>query len=138
MLVYDQAKGFDNLLSNYYFLDEQKKIQGGGRGYFIEECPDIKFTKKTFKEVYKSNKEFRKVFDKLVISTLEKFHPTFSAFNTEKLSEYGEKVRKINPKKLKNKDKFKKCKNKETDEVYYKSLETGRRYFPDGLEYVKM
>lgn len=62
-LVFDQANGFDNLLSNYVLLKDNKLIKGAGRGYYLESCPDVKFSQKTFKEKYYENEELRKAFD---------------------------------------------------------------------------
>lgn len=47
-LVLDQARGFNNHLSNLNALMKEGYVQGTGRGYFFKNLPDEKFSKKTF------------------------------------------------------------------------------------------
>ena len=47
-LVLDQARGFNNHLSNPNALMKEGYVQGTGRGYFFKNLPDEKFSKKTF------------------------------------------------------------------------------------------
>jgi RecA/RadA recombinase len=49
-LVLDQAKGFDNDLSNLNALLKAGVIKGTGRGFFFEGAPDEKFSRKNFLE----------------------------------------------------------------------------------------
>lgn len=47
-LVLDQARGFNNDLSNLNALMKDGYVQGTGRGYYFKDAPDEKFSKKTF------------------------------------------------------------------------------------------
>jgi len=65
-LVFSQAEGFDNILTNFVILKNAGYLKGSPRGYYFEGAEDIKFTQKAFKEKYNSSEKLRKVFDKLV------------------------------------------------------------------------
>jgi len=65
-LVFDQYIGVDNVLTNYLLLKDNGKIKGAGKGYFLEDLPEVKFLQKDVKEIYQTNKKFRKLFDELV------------------------------------------------------------------------
>jgi RecA/RadA recombinase len=65
-LVFDQYIGIDNVLTNYLMLKENNRIKGGGRGFYLENLEDIKFTQKEVKEYYTTNKKFKKAFNELV------------------------------------------------------------------------
>lgn len=69
-LIFDQVKGFNNTLSNYNFLKDLKLIKGAGRSYYIDECPDVKWSQKEFLTKYNENAKLRKAFDKLVEENL--------------------------------------------------------------------
>lgn len=62
-LVFDQEKGFDNLLTSIQYLKEAKLLLGSGHGYYIETMPDKKFKMKNVRELYDTDKEFRDGFD---------------------------------------------------------------------------
>jgi len=74
-LVYNQIKGYSNILSNYLLLKEAELVKGGGRGFYLTNLPDIKFTQKDIESLYKTNKNFKKAFDELVAPVLESFIP---------------------------------------------------------------
>ena len=69
-LVYEQKRGFSNVLSNFNFIKKAGMLGGNGRAYYIKsdlhpELADIKFTQKTFIEKYESNEEFANKFDEI-------------------------------------------------------------------------
>jgi hypothetical protein len=74
-LIFDQDRGFNNVISNFCFLKDQKLLKGGGKGYFFDVAPDVKFSQKTFQSVYESNPEFAEKFDELVREELYKLVP---------------------------------------------------------------
>lgn len=74
-LVYDQINGFNNILSNYNLLKEEKMIKGAGRGMYLESCPDVKFTQKQILEKYETNQAFRAAFDEAVGDKLVEYIP---------------------------------------------------------------
>lgn len=73
VLIFDQAKGFNNLLTNVHFLRENKYLLGSGHGYWIETMPEKKFKFKNVQEIYDTDEEFRKGFDDYVHSIYDEF-----------------------------------------------------------------
>lgn len=65
-LIFDQAKGFNNLLTNIHFLRENKYLLGSGHGYWIETMPEKKFKFKNVEEMYNTDEEFKKGLDDYV------------------------------------------------------------------------
>lgn len=49
-LVFNQSTGYDPELSLLVLLKEHKRIGGAGRGFFIGDNDEYKFSQKTFKE----------------------------------------------------------------------------------------
>ncbi len=74
-LVYSQDRGYNNILSNFNMLKEVDKVKGAGKGYYLEECPDIKFTQKEFPKKLKASKELKKAFKILSKKVLKTFVP---------------------------------------------------------------
>jgi RecA/RadA recombinase len=74
-LVYNQNKGFSNVLTNYLLIKEAGVIGGGGRGFFLKNLPDVKFKQKDIEDLYENSKEFRTAFKELVKPILESFIP---------------------------------------------------------------
>lgn len=74
-MVFSQSEGFDNILSNLCNFKDLNLLKGSPRAYYLEGCPDIKFTLKTFKEKYLESKELRDEVDKLVRDNYIKFIP---------------------------------------------------------------
>jgi RecA/RadA recombinase len=72
-MVFNQARGFDNVLTNFHNLKKLKVLRGNGRAYYFDFAPDIKFTQKNIKEVYDSNDEFREKFDEYVIEVYSEY-----------------------------------------------------------------
>lgn len=79
-LIFDQEKGFDNLLTNIQYLKDNKLLLGSGHGYYIETMPDKKFKMKNVREIYASDADFRKGFDEYIVSLYTEF---LSAVNEE-------------------------------------------------------
>lgn len=82
-LVFDQEKGFDNLLTNVQYLKEAKLLQGSGHGYYIETAPTKKFKMKTVRELYATDKEFKEAFD----SYIETLYTEFLTCGDEQVEE---------------------------------------------------
>ena len=74
-MVFEQSTGFDNILTNLANFKELKLLKGSPRAYYLEGCPDIKFTLKTFKEKYLESKKLRAEVDKLVKENYITFIP---------------------------------------------------------------
>ncbi|AMS01170.1 UvsX-like recombinase [Bacillus phage AR9] len=72
-MVFDQEKGFDNVLTNYLLLKSSGAIGGAGRGFYLNTLPDVKFSQKTVKEKYETVPEFKAEFDRLVEEIMEEF-----------------------------------------------------------------
>lgn len=79
-MVFEQSTGFDNILTNLANFKELKLLKGSPRAYYLEGCPDIKFTLKTFKEKYLENKALRKEVDRLVKENYVKFIPNSDTY----------------------------------------------------------
>lgn len=74
-LIFDQVRGFDNVLSNLAYLKDNKILKGAGIGLYLEEMPDVKFRLSNFKEKIKANSDFRKEFRRSVIKNYRTFIP---------------------------------------------------------------
>lgn len=74
-LLFDQDRGFNNVLSNFLFLKDQKLLKGGGKGYYFDFAPDVKFSQRTFQQKYEENPEFAAAFDEAVKEELYKIVP---------------------------------------------------------------
>lgn len=82
--VFEQRTGIDNVLTNYVFLKNNGMITGGGRGGFcLKTCPDVKFSQKDIRDVYKSSKEFRKAFNAASHEALNDLLTKFQEINKE-------------------------------------------------------
>lgn len=71
-MVFSQAEGFDSDLSSFLFLKNNNLILGGGRGFYIDGLPDVKFSQKEFKDKLATTPKLRKRFDELVDLELKK------------------------------------------------------------------
>jgi hypothetical protein len=64
-LIFNKTEGcFDNILSMFMFLKNEGKISGAGAYLFLDECPDIKFSQRNFKQQLEEHKELRDAFSK--------------------------------------------------------------------------
>jgi len=64
------TNGFSNFWTNYEFLKNCKKLNSGAWNYLVE-MPEIKFRTKDAHDLYKSNDEFRQMFDKVAKQTIK-------------------------------------------------------------------
>jgi RecA/RadA recombinase len=62
-LVLDQAKGFNNDLSNLNALLKGGVIKGSGRGFFFETLPEEKFSRKNFLEKLSNSEKFQAAYN---------------------------------------------------------------------------
>jgi len=62
-LIFDQAKGIDNILTNFTNLKDNKMITGAGRSWKLESYPDVKFAQADFKNKYLSDLKFKEAVD---------------------------------------------------------------------------
>ena len=74
-VIYSQAEGFLNDLTDLKNLSEAGYVSGSPRAYFFEELPDVKFTNKNFREVYKGSPELRELVARLANSHYESLVP---------------------------------------------------------------
>ena len=64
------TNGFSNFWTNYEFLKNCKKLNSGAWNYLVE-MPEVKFRTKDAHDLYKSNDEFRQMFDKVAKQTIK-------------------------------------------------------------------
>lgn len=62
-LIFEQKRGFNNLLTSFIKLKSLGLLRGNGRAYYYDFAPDVKFTQKTFTTKYHENEEFARLFD---------------------------------------------------------------------------
>ena len=72
-LVYDQNRGFDNILSNYNLLKQEKQVGGAGRSFYLLNCPTAKFSQKDFKKKLKENVELQQSYKETMSEVLSQF-----------------------------------------------------------------
>lgn len=72
-VVYDQNKGYNNLMSNYIFLKSQKLTGGAGRSFYLTEAPDVKFAQKDFAKKLRESKELQEAYKRSLTSSLTQF-----------------------------------------------------------------
>ncbi len=82
-LVYDQVNGFDNILSNFLLMKNNKLIGGGGKSSFVKGYEDVKFTQATYKDAYLSDDKFADFVDDLVQDLLIKTIPRPEMYGQE-------------------------------------------------------
>jgi hypothetical protein len=92
-VYFDFSRGIVNIFSNFYLLNECKKLIGSGH-YSIPGY-DKKFTKKTLYEKYHSDATFKDAFDRISYETyLEVIHPS-SGISVDDVLEYFAKYRPV-------------------------------------------
>ena len=70
-MIFNKTEGcFDNILSLFMLLKNEGRIKGAGAYSYIEGCPDVKFSQKTFKQQLSDHKELRKAFSEECYSVL--------------------------------------------------------------------
>lgn len=98
-MVFEQSTGFDNILTNLANFKELGLLKGSPRAYYLEGCPDIKFTLKTFKEKYNENEELRNEVQKLIKENYVNFIPHYEKYLDTGVVEEKEEVIEKTPKK---------------------------------------
>lgn len=81
-LVFDQNRGFDNILSNLNLLKAEKRIGGAGRSFCIASLPEIKFSQKEFKNKLRKEEDLRTEYIINMKEVLETY--IFDSLNDEK------------------------------------------------------
>lgn len=72
-LIFDKTNGsFDNILSIYQYLKAEGYIGGAGRSMYLENCPDIKFSQKEFKNKLMESTELQKAFAEISKEAMDK------------------------------------------------------------------
>lgn len=76
-MIFEQSTGFDNILTNLETFKELGLLKGSPRAYYLEECPDIKFTLKTFKEKYLENEDLQNAVKNIIENYYTEFIPHY-------------------------------------------------------------
>lgn len=64
-MIFNKTEGyFDNILSLFMLLKNEGKLSGAGAYLYLDECPDIKFSQRNFKQQLEDHKELRDAFSK--------------------------------------------------------------------------
>lgn len=113
-MVFEQSTGFDNVLTNLVNFKNLGLLKGSPRAYYLEGCPDIKFTLKTFKEKYLANKELQDEVERLVKENYSAFIPNSENYIDEDVVEREVKTPKTKSSK---KSSSKKSKPVEEEEI---------------------
>lgn len=71
--VFNPEIGYDNVLTNYYYMKKEGLVSGAGRSFYFNFEPNVKFSQKEFKNKYLSNDEFRKSVIKETRMSMRKF-----------------------------------------------------------------
>jgi hypothetical protein len=73
-LIFNKTEGmFDRDLSLFQLLKDAGKIEGAGVKLYLESAPDVKFSQKTFKEVFANSPELQQAFAKECFEVLREF-----------------------------------------------------------------
>jgi len=84
-MVFSQRNGLDNLMTNFNILKDNGYLKGSPRAYYFEDCPDVKFTQKKFREKYNESVELQETVARLVDEVMVQFVPL-----PEKMGSEGE------------------------------------------------
>lgn len=82
-MVFSQAEGFLNDMSNLLTLKEEGEQKGSPRGYFFDNLPDFKFTTKTFREKFAESEEFRNAIQEKVEEVFVNYIPNNHDYDEE-------------------------------------------------------
>ena len=64
-MIFNKTEGyFDNILSLFMLLKNEGKLSGAGAYLYLDECPDVKFSQRNFKDQLESHKDLREAFTK--------------------------------------------------------------------------
>lgn len=96
-MIFEQSTGFDNILTNLANFKELGLLKGSPRAYYLEGCPDIKFTLKTFREKFLENKKLQKEVERLVAENYIKFIPNSANYiDKDKPDEEDPEIEEVN------------------------------------------
>lgn len=84
-MVFSQTNGYSNILTNYNILKSAGYLKGSPRAYYLETCPDVKFTQKKFLEKYNEHPELREEVARLVKDVLVNYVPRPDALENSEL-----------------------------------------------------
>lgn len=70
--VFDQVRGFCNILTNFLFLKSKGYLKGSGRAYYWEGLEEVKFTQKNYRDTFEMNEELQSHVDDLLWEELPK------------------------------------------------------------------
>lgn len=60
-MIYDQTNGFRNDLSMLDYIKSCSMLKGNGMAYYIDGHPEFKFRLSTYKNMFDTNEDFRKL-----------------------------------------------------------------------------
>ena len=64
-MIFNKTEGcFDNVLSLFMLLKNEGKFSGAGAYLYLDDCPDIRFSQRNFKQQLKEHKELKDAFSK--------------------------------------------------------------------------
>ena len=73
-LIFNKTEGrFDEILSLFHLIKSEGLFKGAGAYLYLDDCPDIKFSARTFKEILENSPELQEAFAKVAYSLLREF-----------------------------------------------------------------
>ena len=73
-LIFNKTEGrFDEVLSLFHLLKTEGRLKGAGAYQYLDDCPDVKFSQKSFKAALESSADLQKAFAKECYSLLSSF-----------------------------------------------------------------
>ena len=73
-LIFNKTEGrFDEILSLFHLIKSEGLFKGAGAYLYLDDCPDVKFSARTFKEVLENSPELQEAFAKVAYSLLREF-----------------------------------------------------------------
>lgn len=64
-MIFNKTDGcFDNILSLFMLLKNEGRLKGAGAYLYLEDCPDVKFSQRNFKNQLENHKDLREAFSK--------------------------------------------------------------------------
>lgn len=73
-MIFNKTEGrFDEILSLFQLIKSEGRIKGAGAYLYLDDCPDIKFSQKSFKKVLDENPDLQRAFAKECYGILSKF-----------------------------------------------------------------
>lgn len=86
-LIFNKTEGnFDDILSLFHLLKTEGRFKGAGAYLFLDECPDIKFGARNFKQVLEDSPELQQAFARECFTVLSEFLSDTKAKSSESSS----------------------------------------------------